>query len=138
EGRIVPGRIPLLLEVEDQRHQRLGDEAAAEDAEHALFVGAGAEGIGQSRLVHRRSPVIGLRAAPCGQHASPSLRPRFAVRCQAARCSAAAATARKNASIKAGSLIPGALSTPDEMSMAGGAATRSAVPTFPALRPPER
>jgi hypothetical protein len=34
-----------LLQLEDQRHQRLGDEAAAEIAEAAALVGAGAVGI---------------------------------------------------------------------------------------------
>ena len=33
------GRVVGLLDVEDQRHQRLGDEAAAIDAEMAALVG---------------------------------------------------------------------------------------------------
>jgi hypothetical protein len=36
-----------LLEIEHERHQRLGDEAPAEDAEAAVFVRAGAAGEGQ-------------------------------------------------------------------------------------------
>ena len=43
ERRIGLGRGVGLLQGEDQRHQRLGDEAAAEDAEPAALVGAGAE-----------------------------------------------------------------------------------------------
>jgi hypothetical protein len=35
--------IVRAFEIEDQRHQCFGDEAAAEYAEHALFVGSGAE-----------------------------------------------------------------------------------------------
>ena len=42
----------LRLEVEDQRHQRLGDETPAEVAEAAALVGAGAEGVGLLQ-VHR-------------------------------------------------------------------------------------
>ena len=42
ERRIVPGRVVGLLELEDQRHQGLGDEAAAVDAEPAARVGAAA------------------------------------------------------------------------------------------------
>jgi hypothetical protein len=41
-----------LLEVEDERHQRLGDEAAAIDAEAAAIIRAGAEGIGLQWRVH--------------------------------------------------------------------------------------
>ena len=41
-----------LFEVEHQRHQGLGDEAAAENAEAAVFVGTVAEGIGRD-LVQR-------------------------------------------------------------------------------------
>ena len=50
EGRVGLGLLVLGLEVEDERHQRLGDEAAAEVAETAALVGAGAEGVGL--LVH--------------------------------------------------------------------------------------
>ena len=32
-----------LFQIEDQRHQRLGDEASAENAEMTALVGAGAE-----------------------------------------------------------------------------------------------
>ena len=46
EFRIRLCLFPLRLQVEDQRHQRLGDEAATEDAETAVFVGTFTEGIG--------------------------------------------------------------------------------------------
>src|SRR5690554_3725520 len=38
ECRIVPGVVIGLLELEDQRHQRLGHEAPAEQAEEAVLV----------------------------------------------------------------------------------------------------
>src|SRR5690606_30610249 len=43
----------FALEVEDQRHQRFGDVAAAELAEMAALVGLVAEGVGL--VVHRRA-----------------------------------------------------------------------------------
>ncbi len=46
ELRICLGRLIGLLQVQDQRHQRLGDEAAAIDAEEAALIGPGAEGVG--------------------------------------------------------------------------------------------
>src|SRR5690606_14532312 len=52
ELRVGLGLVPVPFQIEDQRHQRLGDEAAAEKPEHALLVGSGAEGIWQNRLVH--------------------------------------------------------------------------------------
>ena len=45
EGRIRLGGLVVLFEIEDQRHQGLGDEPAAENAEMAALVGAGAKGI---------------------------------------------------------------------------------------------
>ena len=51
EGGVVLGLRIGLFEIEHERHQRLGDEAPAENAEAAVFVRAGAEGIGK-RLVH--------------------------------------------------------------------------------------
>src|SRR5258705_251956 len=47
EGRIGLGVCIGLFQIEDQRHQRLGDEASAENAEMPALIGAGAEGIGQ-------------------------------------------------------------------------------------------
>ena len=40
EGRVVAGVLVGLLEIEDERHQRLGDETAAVDAETAGLVRA--------------------------------------------------------------------------------------------------
>src|SRR5205085_4181110 len=115
EVRIVLDLVPVPLEVEDQRHQRLGDKAAAENAEHGLLVGSGAEGIGCGRLVHRRS-LLDLVSMSLSESRIPLLRDMlwFEKTVQAARSSRAALTARKNCSISAGSLTPGALSTPDE------------------------
>jgi hypothetical protein len=45
EGGILLRRVVRLLQVEDQRHQGLGDEAPAIEAEAPALVGAGAEGI---------------------------------------------------------------------------------------------
>ena len=46
ECRIGLGVGVSLLQIEDQRHQRFRDEAAAENAEMPALVGAAAEGIG--------------------------------------------------------------------------------------------
>jgi hypothetical protein len=64
-GRIGLGIGIGLLQVEDQRHQRLGDEAAAIDAETAALVGTGAEGIGLGGGIHQRVPQpAAAKAAP--------------------------------------------------------------------------
>jgi hypothetical protein len=47
EGGVVLGFVVGALDLEDQRHQRLCDEAAAELAEAAAGIGALAVGIGQ-------------------------------------------------------------------------------------------
>ena len=52
EGRVGLGVRVGLLEIEHERHQRFGHEAAAENAEMAALVGAGAEGIGLSLICH--------------------------------------------------------------------------------------
>src|SRR3954469_9880307 len=52
EGRVVLRRRVGALQVEDQRHQRLGDEAAAVEAEVPALVRPGAEGIDLLRNVH--------------------------------------------------------------------------------------
>ena len=57
ERRIGLGRGIGLLQLEDQRHQRLGDEAAAIDAEMAALVGPGAERVGLLRSGHALSPL---------------------------------------------------------------------------------
>ena len=46
-ARLDVGVLVGLLQIEDQRHQRLGDEASAEQAEAAVVVRSGAEGIGR-------------------------------------------------------------------------------------------
>ena len=43
EAGIGARRLPGFLQLEDQRHQRFGNESTAENAETALFVGAGTE-----------------------------------------------------------------------------------------------
>src|SRR4051812_19610970 len=52
EGRVGLGRTIFAVELEDERHQRLGDIAAAEIAEMARRIGLLAERIGKG---HRRS-----------------------------------------------------------------------------------
>ena len=47
--RIIVG----LFEFEDERHQRLGDEAAAIDAEETSFIGSGTVGIGADDIHER-------------------------------------------------------------------------------------
>ncbi len=53
EARVAPRRLVGALDIEDEWHQRLGDVAAAEAAELARGVGAGAVGVGRRcDLVH--------------------------------------------------------------------------------------
>ena len=47
ELRVGLGLAVGLLQIEDQRHQRLGDKASAIDTEMAALVGAGAIGVGR-------------------------------------------------------------------------------------------
>ena len=56
ERGIALGVLVGLLELQDQRHQRLGDEAAAMDAEPAMLVRAVAQAVGHR---HRRKILIG-------------------------------------------------------------------------------
>jgi hypothetical protein len=49
------GLLVFGLKLEDERHQRLGNEPTAEDSEAALFVGAGHEAVDQ---------VVGHGASP--------------------------------------------------------------------------
>src|SRR5690606_14977294 len=50
EGRIVLRLLVGLLQFEDERHERLGDEAAAVEAEETEIVGAGTEAVRRLRL----------------------------------------------------------------------------------------
>ena len=97
-------RFPVFaLEIEHQRHQRLGDIASAELAEMAAIIGLGTEGIDQGIKVrvHRRA-------------------------------------ALQKAAILSTFLIPGALSTPEEVSTSGAPVRRIASATLAGVRPPAR
>ena len=111
ERRIGLGRGVGLLQLEDERHQRLGDEAAAVDAEMPALVGPGAERIGLLRTVMRCSSTCRRRAA----------RPR--------------ARARMKARILSGSFSPGARSTPEETSTPGARVMRSASADVAGIEP---
>ena len=54
EGGVALGCLVGLLQLQDQRHQGLGDEPAAMDAEPAVLVRAGAQAVGQR---HRSNPL---------------------------------------------------------------------------------
>src|SRR5690606_2907762 len=100
------------IQLVDQRHQGLGDEAAAVGAEAALGVGPGV-GAGQ-RGVHRRT----LARGSGGNQADLA--------------------ASRKAAIRTGSLTPGALSTPEETSTAGAPVIRAASARLSGDRPPAR
>ena len=99
-----------LLQRQHQRHQRLGDEAAAENAEMAALVGAVAERIGLVDFGH-----AGLLAS-----------------CSRAKAARAAAT---KAAIFFSSLTPGARSTPDETSTPRAPDSAIASPTLSGVEP---
>src|SRR5579885_704724 len=113
EGGIGLGFGVGALEVEDQRHQSLGDEAAAVDAEMPALVGAGAEGIGLLLHTHTMDSFDRSRGA------------------------SASRAARMKARILPGSLTPGALSTPEETSTPRAPVIAIASTTLPGLRPPD-
>ncbi|MEW6439002.1 MAG: hypothetical protein AB1508_17730 [Pseudomonadota bacterium] len=46
----------MALKIEDERHEGFGDETAAENAEMAAVIRAGAEGIGIFQLQFRLAP----------------------------------------------------------------------------------
>ncbi|MHC2523324.1 hypothetical protein ACVIEM_000409 [Rhizobium leguminosarum] len=112
ECRIVLCPVPLVLQIKDQRHQCFGDETTAINAETAIFIGAGTEGIRFRRLVHSQLPeaIIGAFAF---------------------------STASKNSSIFATLFTPGAVSTPDETSIPGALVMKSASATLSLFSPPE-
>lgn len=112
ERRIVLCPVPLVLQIKDQRHQCFGHETTAIDAETAIFIGAGTEGIRFRRLVHSQLPeaIIGAFAF---------------------------STASKNSSIFATLFTPGAVSTPEETSIPGALVMKSASATLSLFSPPE-
>src|SRR5262249_35131322 len=112
EGRIGLGARVDLLEVQDERHQRLGDEASAEHAEMTALVGTAPEGV---RLLDRHA------ALPDG----------VAILADACR------TERMKARILSGSFSPGARSTPEETSTPDARGISSAEATLPASSPPD-
>ena len=112
EFRIGLCLFPLGLKVEDQWHQRFGNEAATEDAEAAVLVRTFPEGIGFGCFVHLTLPDTGTRRE-------------------------ASATAAKNSSIICRSLTPGALSTPEETSIPRAPVSRRASAMLSLLSPPE-
>src|ERR1035437_6239376 len=99
-----------FLQIEDQRHQRLGDKAAAIDAEMPTLVGAGAERIGL-----RRGHALTFASA----------------------AASAARAARIKARILSASFSPGARSTPEDTSTPGARVMRNASATLPASSPPD-
>ncbi|MCY1247135.1 hypothetical protein D9M72_604340 [compost metagenome] len=112
ECRIVLCLVPLGLQVEDQGHQCLGHEAAAKNAETAVLVGTAPERIQLWRLVHVLLPDRGMPAS-------------------------AWRTASKNDSMSCRSLTPGALSTPEDVSMAQVRVCARASPMLFTFKPPE-
>src|SRR5690606_8880107 len=56
KGGVLAGVRVFLLQVEDQRHQRLGNEAAAKVTKEAALVGAMAKGLGDGSLAHALLP----------------------------------------------------------------------------------
>src|SRR5262249_26497789 len=98
-----------LLEIEDDRHQRLGDEAAAIETEVSAIVRAGPEGVG---LLNGHAVLATL-------------------------LSAAARAARTKARTFSGSLSPGDRSTPEDTSTDGAPVMRSASATLAGSSPPE-
>src|SRR5450830_1094151 len=103
-----------LLQLEDERHQRFGDEAATIDAEMPALVGAGAER-------------IGLRHSHALLTAFDALRSN----------GSAIRAARMKARILSGSLTPGARSTPEDTSTPGALVMRIASVTLSASSPPD-
>ena len=114
-------RVVGPLQLEDQRHQRFGDEAPAEEAEMAGLVGAGADrswGSGSSRSSSSRAgerPIIPVQSNQA-QRAADRVALRQRARLTPRSRRRAAST---KAAILAGSFTPGALSTPEETSTPG-------------------
>ena len=114
EGRVLLRRGIGLLQFEDERHQRLGDEASAIDAEMAASRRdrCGRNSAAGSSYAARNSSARALRGIRLAHraHESPDSR---------------------------GILDARPLSTPDDTSTAGARVIASACPTLPGSRPPE-
>src|SRR5579872_5167858 len=121
EGRIRLGAVISLFEREYERHQRLGDETAAENAEMAALV----------RAVAERVLLVDLGHATLPARMSPT-----AASSRRAVAKAARARATK-AAILALSFTPGALSTPEETSTPLAPLSAIASATLSGSRPPE-
>src|SRR5262252_4946742 len=113
ECRVLLRRRIRRFKLEDDRHQCLGDEAAAIISKMPAIVGTGAERIGLALDGHE--PLATLRSLAL----------------------AALRAARTKARILSGSFSPGARSTPEETSTPGADVIRSASATLLASRPPE-
>src|SRR5687767_9851823 len=99
EGRILLRRLVGCFQLQDQRHQGLGDETPAIKPEMAALVRTGAVCV-RLGCVHGSSPGFQPAARRAGWSATR--------------------TAATKARINAGSFWPGALSTPDETSIPVG------------------
>jgi hypothetical protein len=76
EGRVRFGVLVGLLQREDQRHQRLGDEAAAELSEMTALIGSVPEGVELGLFDHRVGACRGFRpgkGSACCRYESPDL-----------------------------------------------------------------
>src|SRR5262249_49701038 len=114
EAGIVPRLGVGRLQLQNERHQRLGHETAAVEPEMSTLVGSGAERI---ELLDGHALLTAFSGAES--------------------FSTAARAAAMKARILSGSFSPGARSTPEETSTPGAAVMRSAWATFSASRPPE-
>src|SRR6185369_10954429 len=102
------------LQIEDQRHQRLGDKAAAVNAEMAALIGTAAIGVQLSRF-------------GAGTHEA-----------LARTRGAAAFAAWMKRLTKARSFSPGPRSTPDETSTRAAPVSKMASPTVSGVSPPDK
>src|SRR5512147_966332 len=114
KGRVGLGFAVGALEIEDQRHQRLGDEAAAIDAEMPALI---------------RPATIGIQLIRRGSCAHDAL---------ARGCSDACLAALMKLATSFASFSPRARSTPEETSTSVAPVTLIASPTVSAVNPPER
>src|SRR5262245_47598980 len=113
EGGIGLGLGISAFEIEDERHQRLGDVASAIEAEMAALVGPGAIGVERIVLVARAHDAFAL----C--------------------CSPALLAARMKQVTRSGSFSPGARSTPEDTSTSAAPVMAMAAATVSGVRPPD-